>query len=168
MISASSAKCGVRLDHGCDRSLELGNFEGDLLQQSRLHLLHDFRRGMLAPVLQAGLHVEQALTRIHDLHQLLTCRIVGLAWRVGEGLGEPGDHLRIDRIVLGEAPGRSGEAAHPLGIDDPDFDAGLAQRLGPVPLVAAGSLHGRLADLMFAKPGDQLRRPSAVLGNVCR
>ena len=83
-------------------------------------------------------------------------RVAGLARRLDKGLGEPGDHLRIDRIVLGEPPGRSGEAAHPLRVDDADLDAGLAQRLGPVLLVAAGRLHGRLADLVLAKPGDQL------------
>src|SRR5215475_15443385 len=67
-------------------------------------------------------------------------RVASKTWlRVSESLGEPGDHRRIDRIVLGEPPGRSGEVAHPLRVDDPDFDAGLAQRLGPVPLVAARS-----------------------------
>ena len=75
---------------------------------------------MLAAVLQAGLQVEQALARIHDLHQLLACGVVGLARCVGEGLGEPGDHLRVNRIVLGQTPGRSGEAAHPLRINDAD------------------------------------------------
>jgi hypothetical protein len=60
------------LDHGRDRSLKFGNFEGDRLQEARLHLLHDLRRGVLAPVLQARLQLEQALTRLHDLHQLVT------------------------------------------------------------------------------------------------
>ena len=149
----------TRLDHGCNHSLELGNFDGDLLQQPRLHFLHRFRPGVLAPVLQLGLQVEQPLPRIHDLRQLLARRIVSLARNLAECLGKPADHLGIDRIVLGQPPGRSGEAAHPLGVDDPDFDVGFTQRLGPVPLIATARLHGRLADLVLAKPADQ-RAPS--------
>src|SRR6516164_7416948 len=106
-------KMGCGLDHGCDRGFEFDNFAGDLLQEPGLHFLHDVRGGMLTPVSQAGLHVEQVLTRIHDLHQLVTCRIAGLARRLDKDLGEPGDHQRIDRIVLGEPPGRLGEAAYP-------------------------------------------------------
>src|SRR6185437_2869627 len=132
------------------------NFAGDSLQEPHLHLLHGLWCGMFAPVLQARLQVEQAYPGIDDLPQLLTCRIAGLARRLDKGLGEPGDHLRIDRIVLGEPPGRAGEAAHLLRVDDADLEAGLAQRLGPVLLVAAGRLHGRLADLVLAKAGDQL------------
>jgi hypothetical protein len=119
---------------------------------------------MLTPVLQVGLQVEQVLARLYDLLQLLTYRIEGLVRRVRKGLGEPSDHLRIDRIVLGEPSGRSGEAAHPLGIGDSDLDADLAQRLGPVPFVAAARLHGRLADLVLAKPGNQLAPPLFVTG----
>jgi hypothetical protein len=114
---------------------------------------------MLATVFQVRLQIQQSLACIDDLDQPLACRVVGLARCFGEGLGEPGDHLRIDRIVLGEASGRAGEAAHPLRVDDPDFDAGLAQRLGPVLLITAGSLHGRLADPVFAKPADQRALP---------
>jgi hypothetical protein len=113
-------------------------------------------RGVLAPVLQAGLQVEQTLPRMDDLDKLLAGRIVGLALGLAEGFGKPGDHLRIDHIVFGQPPSRSGEAAHPLRIDDPDFDIGLAQRLGPVPLVAAACLHHCLGHLVLAKPRDQL------------
>src|SRR5207302_7531657 len=37
-------------DHGRDYSLELGNLGGNLLQQPRVHFLHRFRPGVLAPV----------------------------------------------------------------------------------------------------------------------
>ena len=82
--------------------------------------------------------------------------IVGLARRLAECLGEPGDHLRVDRIVLGQPSGRQREAANPLGIDNPHLDAGLAQHLGPVTLIAAARLHHRLVHLVLAKPGNQL------------
>jgi len=144
------------LDRGCDHSLELGNFDGDLLEHPRVHFLHRFRHGVFAPVLQFGLQVEQPQTRIHDLRELLARRIVSLARILVERLGKPGDHLGIDRIVLGQPPGRSGEVAHPFRIDDPNLDPGVTQRLGPLALVAAARLHHRLADLVPAQPRGQL------------
>src|SRR5262249_17016089 len=39
---------------------------------------------------------------------------------------------------------------NPLRIDDPDFDAGLTQRLGPVTLIAAARLHDGLVHLVLA------------------
>src|SRR5579863_423766 len=83
-------------------------------------------------------------------------RIVGLTWRLAECLGEPGDHLRVNRIVLGQAAGRQREAADPLGVDDPHLDAGLAQQLGPDALIAAAGFHDRLVHPALAKPGNQL------------
>jgi hypothetical protein len=62
------------------------------------------------------------------------------------------------------SPGRFGEAAHPLGIDDPDFDAGLTHRFGPVSLVAAGSFHSCLADLVLAHPAAMLAGPLRCSG----
>jgi len=94
--------------------------------------------------------------RLHQGLQLLAGRIVRLTRRIAECLGEPGDHLRIDHIVLGQTSGRQRKAADPLGVDDPNLDAGLAQHLGPGPLIAAARLHHRLAHLVLAKPGHQL------------
>jgi transposase len=36
-----------------------------------------------------------------------------------EDLGEPGNHLSIDRVILGVPSGRLSEATNPLRIDDP-------------------------------------------------
>src|SRR5690349_20436265 len=47
-------------------------------------------------------------------------RVMCLTRCVAERLGEPSDHLRVDRIVLGKPPGRQREAAHPLGVDNPN------------------------------------------------
>src|SRR5438067_11270875 len=111
---------------------------------------------MLASVFQFGLHLEQTLARIHHLHQLLAFRVVGLIGSLAEGLGKPSDYLRIDAIVLGQSSSRTGEVAHPLRVDDPDFDISFAQRLAPVAFVAATGLHYRLAHLVASQPGNQL------------
>ena len=123
-------RCG--LDQCSDRRLERSQFGGHLLQQPSLHPLYDVGRGMLATVSQAGLQIEQVLTRIDDLGQLLAYRITGLAWRVGEGLGKPGDHLRVDGIVLGQSPRRASEVAHPLRIDDPTAVERMGAHQAPV------------------------------------
>ena len=80
---------------------------------------------MLTLALQLGLHILQCLTRIHHLMKLLAHLIVGLAASFVEGLGEPGNHLSIDRVVLGEPSGRLSEAANSLRIDDPNLDLSI-------------------------------------------
>ena len=80
----------------------------------------------------------------------------GWASPFGKRLGEPGDRLGVDRIVLGQPPGRFGKAANPLRIDDEDLDAGRAQGFRPAPLITAARLHHRPADPVFAQPCDQL------------
>src|ERR1700737_3165103 len=130
-----------------------------------MHFLHRFRPGMLTPVLQLGLQLEQPQTRIDDLREGLARRIVSLARSFVEGLGKPGNHLGIDRVVLGEPSGRSGEAANALRIDDPNLDLGVTQRLGPLALVAAARLHHRLADLPPAEPRCQF---AATFGCGCK
>jgi hypothetical protein len=114
---------------------------------------------MFVLALQTGLNINQVFACFHQRRQLLACGIVGLARRLVERLGEPGDHLRVDRIVLRQSTGRQCEAANPLGIDDPHLDAGLAQRLGPVTLIAAGSLHDCLVHPVLAEPSHQLAVP---------
>ena len=86
-----------------------------------------------------------------------------LAWRLAKRFGEPGDHLRVDRIVLRQTSGREREVADPLGIDNPHLDAGVVQHVAPFTLVTATCLQYRLAHLVFAKPGKQLAVP---LGGV--
>src|SRR6266581_1194278 len=49
--------------------------------------------------------------------------ILRLARRLAKRLGEPGDHLRVDRIVLGQPSCRQREAADPLGVNNPHLDA---------------------------------------------
>jgi len=59
-----------------------------------------FRRGPLPAVLQLGLQIEQSVTGIRHLDQLLACRITGLP-EASPNVGGPDDHLGIDGIVLG-------------------------------------------------------------------
>jgi hypothetical protein len=75
---------------------------------------------------------------------------------VGKRLGELGDRLGVDRIVLVEPPGGFGEVPDPFRIDDPDFNAGRAQRFRPASLIAAARLHHRPADPVCAQPCDQI------------
>ena len=105
MSSASSANCGVALTAAVIAASSVTSSAAYLLQKPRLHPLHDVRYRMLAPILQIGLQVEQSLARIDDLRQPLAFGVIGLVGRLGEGLGKPGDHLRIDDIVLGKPSG---------------------------------------------------------------
>ena len=111
---------------------------------------------MFALGCQPHLEIDQSYAGLHQRHQLLLRGIVHLTRRLAECLGKPGDHLRIDRIVLCHPSGRMREASHPFGIDNPHLDAGLAQHLGPVMLIATARFHDSLAHLVFAKPGNQL------------
>src|SRR6201985_2012052 len=88
---------------------------------------------------------------------------MGLARRLAERLGKPGDHLSIDRIILGKPSGRLSEVTNPLWVHDPYLDAGIVQHLAPFTLVTAARLHHRLAYLVPAKPGHQF---AATLGGV--
>src|SRR6185437_6934271 len=120
---------------------------------------------MLALACQPGLHVLQGVAGMDHLMKLLARRIVDLAPGLVECLGEPGNHLSIDRVVLGQPSSRSSEATNSLRIDDPDFDPGVTQRLGPLALVTAACLHHSLADFVPAQPSVQ-RTP--VFYRVCK
>jgi len=61
---------------------------------------------MFVLALQSRLKIKQTFARLHQRQQLLVRGIVPLARRLAKCLGEPGDHLRVDRIVLGQASGR--------------------------------------------------------------
>ena len=112
---------------------------------------------MLALLLDPLLHVFQRRPGLDQPGQLLASGIVRLDAVVGKGLGEPGDRLGVDRIVLGQPPGRLGEMANPLGIDDANLEPGRAQGFRPAPLIAAARLHHRPADPVGAQPRHQLR-----------
>jgi len=153
MISARSANSGVALTLA----------EIAALQDTRISLPGRFWCRMLVLSLQADLAIDQDLACFHQRREFLTRGIRDLARRLAERLGEPGDHLRVDRIVLRQASGRQRKATNPPGINDPHLDAGVVQHVAPFTLVAATCLHHRLAHLVFAKPGNQL---ATTLGGV--
>jgi len=95
-------------------------------------------------------------------------RIGRLGLAVGECLGEPGDRLGIDWIVLGQPPGRLGKAANLSRIDDQDLEAGRAQRFRPAPLITTARLHHRASDPVRAQPCTNSAWPSGVLGVIKR
>jgi hypothetical protein len=94
------------LDLGGDCGLELGSFGGQALQDAGMRFLDWSRCSMLVLALQSRLEFEQIFARFHQCQQLLVRGIVDLARRLAKCLGEPGDHLGVDRIVLCQAPGR--------------------------------------------------------------
>src|ERR1700743_2984864 len=146
--------CG--LDLGRDCSLELFNFGSQALQDACMRFSNLSRRRMCVLALQPGLDLDQGYACFHQRHQFLVCGIARLAWGLVKRLRKPGDHLRVDRIVLGQPPGRQRKAADPLGVDNPDLDASVVQHFAPFTLVTAACLHHRLAHLVLAEPGNQL------------
>ena len=143
--------------------MQLGELGIDRLAQRMKDLLRRLGLLVLGPVVDLLLQPEDAQARGDQTIELLAAGIAGLALEVVEHLAEPGDHARIDRVVLGQPPGRPGEVADPLGIDDHHLEARLAQQPGPAPLVAAAGLHHSLADAMLAQPRHQ--RGTPVGGN---
>ena len=119
--------------------------------------IDDGRRLMLALLLDPLLHVFQRFPGLNQTGELLTRAIVRLGAVVGKGLGEPGDRLGVDRIVLGQPAGRLGEMADPLRIDDPNREPGRAQGFRPAALVTAARLHHHPADPVGSQPRHQLR-----------
>jgi hypothetical protein len=80
---------------------------------------------------------------------------VRLGLAVAKRLGEPGDRLGVDRIVLGQPSGRFGKAANPFRIDDEDLDADRAKGFRRAPLITAARLHHRPSDPVRARPRRQ-------------
>ena len=111
---------------------------------------------MLALLLDPIFHVFQGCPGRNQPVDLVTRGIVRLSLAVGKRLGEPGDRVGVDRIVLGQPSGRLGEVANPFRIDDPDFDASGAQSIRPAALVTAARLHHRPADPVRPHPRHQL------------
>ncbi len=120
MSSARRANAGFALISGGDRGLELAHLGAQRLGDRGEGLNDDGRRLMLALLLDPLLHVFQRFPGLNQTGELLTRAIVRLGAVVGKGLGEPGDRLGVDRIVLGQPAGRLGEMADPLRIDDPN------------------------------------------------
>jgi hypothetical protein len=110
---------------------------------------------MLAELPDLGCLFDQQAARRHQPVEQFAIWIMCQRRFDGEGLGEPTDHLGVNRVVLGQASGRFGEIAHPLGIDDAYGNASLAQRRGAAALVAAAGLHHRQPDCVVAQPSDQ-------------
>jgi hypothetical protein len=80
---------------------------------------------MLVLSQQADLDVDQGLARFRQPREFLTRGIGNLARCLAKRFSEPGDHLRVDRIVLRQTPGRQRKIADPPRIDNPHLDAGV-------------------------------------------
>ena len=117
MISARRANT-VRFDLGGDGGFELAQLGPHRLGDCAERLGDDVRRAMLALLCDPLFQVFQGRARLDQPVDLLARRIGGLGLAVGERLGEPGDRLGIDWIVLGQPPGRLGKAANLSRIDD--------------------------------------------------
>ena len=94
-------------------------------------------------------------------------RALGLRGRCrlgGEGLGEPGDHLGVDRIVLGQPSSRPGEITHPLGSTMraaiPAWRSASAQSRSQPPLASSTASATPLSPYQVIIR----RQPSPVLG----
>ena len=155
MISARRAKSRIGFDFGGDRAFDLAQLGPDRLGDRGQRLGDDGRRAMLALLLDPIFRVFQGRPSRNQPVDLVACGIVRLGLAVGKRLGEPGDRVGVDRIVLGQPSGRFGEVANPFRVHDPDFDTGRAQRFRPAALVTAARLHHRPADPVRAHPRHQ-------------
>lgn len=102
--------------------------------------------------LQPDLDVHQSLARFRQPREFLTRGTGNLARCLAKRFSEPGDHLRVDRIILCQTPGRQRKIADPPGIDNPYLDAGVVarcairarnRRLPPSPLYPLGTCEAR-------------------------
>src|SRR6266568_5716246 len=139
-----------------DRGLELGELGAHRLGDRAMRFLDRAWLAMLAVIPDLRQQLHQCRASGHQEIERLAIRVIELARSGGERLGEPGDHRRVDRVVLGKTSRRFGEVANPLGIDDPDSDAGRAQSLGPTPFISATGLHHRRRNAVLAQPSDHL------------
>src|SRR5262249_21502068 len=103
-------------DEGCDSGLELGDGAIDVLEHVVSQVLTEGGTLVLAPVQALDSHLDQILTLTDEGGELLAVAIGRAAGLEVEGLGEPGDGVGVDGVVLGPPPGRPGEVAHPLGV----------------------------------------------------
>ena len=92
-------------------------------------------------------------------------------FRKGPGLwshafGEKGDHLRVERVGLGQAAHRAGEVADLARVDDAERqpDAGQGRRNSR--FEAAGRLQDNKGDGQSAEAADQVIHPLALSWNT--
>jgi len=104
----------VRFDPGGDHGLELAPFGPDRLGDRGEGLSDDRRRAMLALLLDPIFLVFQGRPGLNQPVEFLPRGIVRLGVGVGKRLGEPGDRISVDRIVLGQPSGRFGEMTNPF------------------------------------------------------
>ena len=117
----AAREAGIGLDFGADRSVE-GAQLGSRDLGDRAQRLDDQGRGLMtALLLDLILDVFEDGAGLDQTVDFLS-RAVRRLGAEREGFCEPGDRLGVDPIILGEPPGRLGEMAHPLRIDDDDFD----------------------------------------------
>jgi hypothetical protein len=127
-------------------------------------LLHGLGLLVLAPAFDLLLQPCNANSRRDHLVEFLALVVVSLAEWMAKHLAEPGDHARIDRIILGQLPRRLGEVTHSIGIDDHHFHTGPAQQCSPAPLVTAAGLHHRFVNFMLFQPCQQLATALSAVG----
>ena len=84
-------------------------------------------------------------------------------WSWMDRLTESGEHLRVDLVGLGEAPGSAGVVAHLAGIDDADGDGGFMERRDDRAFPASRSLAD---DVDSARKSEQPREQSFAPGGV--
>ena len=146
----------VGRDHGLGGVGQAGDLGVEGFEHGALGVEHGGRLLVFSELAQGGCGFDEQGAGTDQPVEGVVFGGMGVVAGGAKGLAEPGDHLGVDGIVFGEAAGRSGEVAHPPGIDDAHRDAGGAQGLGPILFVAAAGFHDGERDLVLVQPGDHL------------
>ena len=93
----------IGIDFGGDRAFDLAQLGPDRLGDRGQRLGDHGRRAMLALLLDPIFRVFQGGPSRNQPVDLVACGIVQLGLAVGKRLGEPGDRVGVDRIVLGQS-----------------------------------------------------------------
>ena len=142
---------GIGLDLAGDRGVERAQFGPHRFEDRGESPGDKSRRAMFALLLDPLFDVLHGRPGLNQGVDLRARRIIRLGRGVRKGLGEPGDRLGVDWIVLGQPPGCFGEMADAFGIDDPDREAGRPQGFRPTALIAAARLPDRPSDPVGAQ-----------------
>ena len=110
----ASGELRVGLDFRRDHRLELGELGADRLADHPLCIPDHFWRLVLAELPDLGRLFDQQAAGRHQPVEQVAIWIVCQRRFDGEGLGEPTNHLGVDRVVFGQPTGRAGEIPHPL------------------------------------------------------